>query len=96
MQSFDWARDIATPAYVLDARYFADRFDRPPWMLTYKAQQRDGPFWDRTALKTRYESVRIPAFLIGGWYDGYRDLIPRMLEHGKAPVKAIVGAWDHT
>jgi len=40
----------------------------------------------------RYESIRIPVFMIGGWYDGYRDSIPRMLEHVKAPTKAIVGA----
>ncbi len=72
---------------MIDERYFAERFDQPPWMLTYKAQQRDGPFWDRTALKTRYDSIRIPVFVIGGWYDGYRDSIPRMLEHVKAPVE---------
>ncbi len=84
------------PDYVLDAKYFRERFDQPPWMLTYKAQQREGPFWDRTALKVRYDSIKIPCFLVGGWYDGYRDSIPRMLEHVKAPVKAIVGAWDHT
>jgi hypothetical protein len=65
-------------------------------MLVYKKQQRDGPFWDRTALKTRYDAIQIPTLCIGGWYDGYRDSIPRMLEHMKAPVKAIVGAWNHT
>ncbi len=101
VDTWEMSQDLANampgaPGYVLDDRYFADRFDRPPWMLTYKAQQRDGPFWDRTALKARYESIRIPVFLIGGWYDGYRDSIPRMLEHVKSPVKAIVGAWDHT
>ena len=58
-------------------------------MLTYKRQQRDGPFWDRASAKDRYDHIRIPTFLIGGWYDGYRDSIPRMLEHVKAPVKAI-------
>ena len=63
-------------------------------MLTYKRQQRDGPFWDRTALKARYDSIRIPTFVIGGWYDGYRDSVPRMLEHLKAPIKAIVGAVE--
>ena len=62
-----------------------ERFRQPPWMLTYKRQQRDGPFWDRTALKTRYDAIRIPTFVIGGWYDGYRDSVPRMLEHMKAP-----------
>ncbi len=84
------------PDYVIDDKFFAERFDAPPWMLTYKRQQRDGPFWDRTALKTRYDSIKIPTFVIGGWYDGYRDSVPRMLEHMKAPVKAIVGAWNHT
>ncbi|HZN02705.1 MAG TPA: CocE/NonD family hydrolase, partial [Candidatus Polarisedimenticolia bacterium] len=83
------------PGYVIDDRLFADRFDQRPWMFTYKKQQRDGPFWDRTALKARYESIRIPTFVIGGWYDGYRDSVPRMLEHVKAPMKAIVGPWSH-
>ena len=91
-----WNAMPGAPGYVLDEAYFRDRFDQPPWMLTYKAQQRDGPFWDRTALKAHYESIKIPSFLIGGWYDGYRDSIPRMLEHVKAPVKALIGAWDHT
>jgi putative CocE/NonD family hydrolase len=84
------------PDYRIDDRFFAERFDQPPWMLTYKRQQRDGPFWDRTALKARYDAIRIPTFVIGGWYDGYRDSVPRMLQHMTAPVKAIVGAWNHT
>lgn len=101
VDSWEMSQDLANampgaPDYVIDDRYFAERFDQPPWMLTYKRQQRDGPFWDRTALKTRYDAIQIPTFLIGGWYDGYRDSVPRMLEHMKAPVKAIVGAWNHT
>jgi predicted acyl esterase len=64
-------------------------------MLTYKRQQRDGPFWKRTALKERYHSIRIPTFVIGGWYDGYRDSVPRMLEKLQAPAKAILGPWSH-
>jgi uncharacterized protein len=93
-QDLDNARPGA-PDYRIDEDYFRNRFDTRPWMMTYKRQQRDGPFWDRTALKTRYDSIRIPTFVIGGWYDGYRDSIPRMLEHLKAPVKAIVGPWSH-
>jgi uncharacterized protein len=101
VDSWEMMMDVANslpgaPDYKIDEKFFAERFDQPPWMLTYKRQQRDGPFWDRTALKTRYESIRIPSFLVGGWYDGYRDSVPRMLEHVKAPVKAIVGAWNHT
>jgi hypothetical protein len=94
-QDLDNARPGA-PEYRIDEAYLRDRFDTRPWMMTYKRQQRDGPFWDRTALKARYDSIRVPTFVIGGWYDGYRDSVPRMLEHLQAPVKAIVGAWHHS
>ena len=93
-QDLDNARPGA-PEYRIDDDYFRDRFDTEPWMMTYKRQQRDGPFWDRTSLKVRYDSIRVPTFVIGGWYDGYRDSVPRMLENLEAPVKAIVGAWHH-
>jgi len=81
VDSWEMGQDLANmlpgaPDFTIDDRYFADRFDTPPWMLTYKRQQRDGPFWKRTALKERYESIRIPTFVIGGLYDGYRDSVP--------------------
>jgi len=100
VDSWEMSMDLANampgaPDYGIDEAFFANRFDTPPWMFTYKRRQRDGPFWDRTALKTRYESIRIPTFVIGGWYDGYRDSVPRMLEHVKAPMKAMVGPWSH-
>ena len=101
VDSWEMSQDLANampgaPDYTIDEKYFAERFDQPPWGLTYKKQQRDGPFWDRTTLKVRYEAIQVPSLLVGGWYDGYRDSIPRMLEHLEAPVKAIVGAWNHT
>jgi uncharacterized protein len=101
VDSWEMGQDLANlvpgaPDYKVDDKYFEDRFLTPPWMLTYKRQQRDGPFWKRTALKERYDAIRIPTFVIGGWYDGYRDSVPRMLEHLKAPIKAMVGPWHHS
>jgi putative CocE/NonD family hydrolase len=93
-QDLDNARPGA-PDYLIDEAYFRDRFDTQPWMMTSKRQQRDGPFWDRASLKGRYAEIRVPTFLIGGWYDGYRDSLPRMLEKLKAPVKAMIGPWSH-
>ena len=93
-QDLDNARPGA-PDYAIDEAYFRDRFDTQPWMMTYKRQQRYGPFWERTTLKERYDSIRVPTFVIGGWYDGYRDSVPRMLEHLEAPVKAMIGPWSH-
>ena len=86
----------AAPEYIIDDEYFENRFDTKPWMLIYKTQQLDGPFWDRSSLNTRYDSIKIPTFMIGGWYDGYRDAVARMLEHMDAPVKAMIGPWAHS
>jgi hypothetical protein len=93
-QDLDNARPGA-PDYLIDEEYFRNRFDTEPWMLTYKSRQRDGPFWDRASLKGRYDAISIPTFHIGGWYDGYRDSLPRLLEHLDAPVKAMIGPWSH-
>ncbi len=94
-QDLDNARPAA-PNFEIDEKYFRERFDTTPWFLIYKRHQRDGPFWDRGSLNERYDSIRIPTFVIGGWYDGYRDSVPRMLEHLQAPVKGIIGPWTHS
>ncbi len=101
LDSYEFAQDLwnvlpAPPDYSIDEKYFRERFDTTPWLLIYKRQQRDGPFWDRASLNVRYESIKIPTFVIGGWYDGYRDSVPRMLEHLQAPVKGIIGPWGHS
>jgi len=93
-QDLDNARPGA-PGYVMDEAYFRDRFDTPPWMLTWKREQRDGPFWDRASWRDRQQQITVPGFYIGGWYDGYRDVIPRVLEHAGGPVKAMIGPWSH-
>ena len=85
------------PDFRFDDDNFRNRFDVEPWTLSHKRQQRDGPYWDRASLRGRYDEIRIPTFHIGGWYDGYRDSVARMLENVKrVPVKGMVGAWHHT
>jgi uncharacterized protein len=84
------------PEYRIDEALFENRFDTEPWVLSHKRQQRDGPYWDRGSWRDRHHEIKIPSFHIGGWYDGYRDSIPRMLEKVEAPVKAMIGPWHHT
>jgi hypothetical protein len=87
---------ITRPDYPLDEKSLAERFDAPPWSLLYKKQQRDGPFWQVSLFPARYDRIEVPVLMIGGWYDGYRDSIPRMLEKLKAPSWGIVGPWNHS
>ena len=84
------------PEYPLDEDVLRARFDSEPWLLSWLGQQQDGPYWRRASLRPDYGRLTVPAFLIGGWYDGYRDSIPRMLASCPAPVKALIGPWNHT
>lgn len=85
-----------TPGWAIDEAYFRDRFDQYPGFLTYLKQQRDGEFWRKNSLRWQPEKMRIPAYLIGGLLDGYKDSVPRMLETVKAPVRAVMGPWNHS
>ncbi|MBZ5574705.1 MAG: CocE/NonD family hydrolase, partial [Acidobacteriia bacterium] len=82
------------PDYTLDEKVLDPRFDAPPWTLLYFKHQHDGPFW-RSPVRP-YSEIKVPSFLIGGLQDGYRDSIPDMLMQTKAPIKALVGPWNHT
>jgi putative CocE/NonD family hydrolase len=83
------------PDFVLDEAWLENRFKAEPSVYAYMRNQRDGPFWDRASARGRYDRIRIPGYHIGGWYDGYRNSLPRMLENVQAPVKAMIGPWDH-
>ena len=85
-----------SPEYPLDEQVLARRFDSEPWLLTWLGQQQDGPYWRRNSLRTDYSRLKVPAFLITGWWDGYRDSVFRMTQNAHAPVRALIGPWNHT
>ena len=81
------------PEYALDDYLLNTRFEAPPWSLLYFKHQHDGRFW-RSPVRP-YNEIKVPAFLIGGMQDGYRDSIPAILEQAKVPVRALIGPWNH-
>ena len=85
---------VGAPDYSLDEKVLGPRFNSPPWSLLYLKHQHDGPFW-RDRVRPLSE-ITIPSFLVGGLQDGYRDNVPDMLMKSKAPIKAIVGPWNHS
>ncbi|MCB0687235.1 MAG: CocE/NonD family hydrolase [Saprospiraceae bacterium] len=101
IDAYEIGQDLANslpgaPDFVIDSNYFTNRFDTKPWLLIYKEQQRDGPFWNRASLNEHYPDIDVPVLAIGGLYDGYRDFIARYFEHADVPVTAILGPWNHT
>ncbi len=84
------------PDFPTDEKHVAPRFDSEPWFLLYLHHQRNGAFWLEPFQQPVYDSIQIPVYLIGGFYDGYRDNLPHMMMHVKSPVKALLGPWNHT
>jgi uncharacterized protein len=98
VDEFEVAMDLdqgrsGAPEFPLDEDTLAKRMDSTPWSLDYFRHQRNGPFW--RAPVRRLENITIPCFLIGGFQDGYRNSIARMLERVPAPVHAWLGPWNH-
>jgi putative CocE/NonD family hydrolase len=90
-----WNAVTPAPDFPTDEESLARRFDVEPWLLSWLRHQRDGPFWRRASLAPRYDRLQVPALLVGGWLDGYRDSVARMLERVPAPTRAIIGPWNH-
>jgi predicted acyl esterase len=86
-----------SPDFPTDEKSLALRFDSSPWFLLYLHEQRDGPFWRRASVAPdRYGEYSVPSFMIGGFLDGYRDSLARFFEKSKAPIKGLLGPWNHT
>jgi uncharacterized protein len=102
LDEFEPAMDLElgltrSPDFPTDEKSLAPRFDSSPWFLLYLHEQRDGPFWRRASVAPdRYGTYTVPSFMIGGFLDGYRDSLARFFEKSKAPIKALLGPWNHT
>lgn len=84
-----------SPDYRIDENYFHNRFDREPWLFTWLRQQQDGDFWRKESIKFK-TPLEVPAYLIGGLLDGYRDFVVDVGRNSKAPVIAEIGPWNHS
>jgi uncharacterized protein len=62
-----------------------------PW-LTH--QRRDG-YWQHGSICEDYATIECPVMLVGGWSDGYRDAVLRMLERLSVPRRGLIGPWSH-
>jgi len=67
-----------------------------PWAATWLAHQRRDAYWRQGSACERHADITCPVFAIGGWMDGYRDMVLRMVEHVRAPVRGLIGPWGHT
>jgi len=62
-----------------------------PWL---RHQHRDA-YWKHGSVCEDYSAISAAVLSIGGWHDGYRNTISHLVKNLEAPVKGIVGPWNH-
>ena len=66
-----------------------------PYLLKWYRHQTDGEYWRNGSVRDAPERIRCPAFLIGGWRDGYTNPPLRLYEALPGPKKVWIGPWNH-
>ena len=62
-----------------------------PWLT----HQRRDQYWQHGSVCEEYAAIQCPVYAVGGWADGYRNAVFRMLEHLSCPRKGLIGPWSH-
>jgi putative CocE/NonD family hydrolase len=57
-------------------------------------QWRDA-YWRHGSACEDYGAIQCPVYAVGGWTDGYTNVVPRLLEHLTVPRKGLIGPWAH-
>jgi putative CocE/NonD family hydrolase len=67
-----------------------------PFIEPWLTHQRRDAYWQQGSVCENYGAIRCPVFAVGGWSDGYRDMVLRVVEHVRSPVRGMIGPWGHT
>ena len=52
-------------------------------------------FWKHASVREDYRAIRCPVYAIGGWVDGYKNPVLRLMAGLDVPRKALIGPWTH-
>ena len=71
---------------------------RSQFWRDYLTHSQDDAFWKRISIRDKYDSIDIPVFIMGGWYDyyageGFTNFVNLKAAGKKA--KIIMGPWSH-
>ncbi|MXZ80977.1 MAG: CocE/NonD family hydrolase [Gammaproteobacteria bacterium] len=65
------------------------------WLVDWFRHQHRNEFYAHGSICENYADVDVPVYLVGGWADGYTNVVLRMLEHLSCPRKGLIGPWGH-
>ncbi|WP_431300951.1 CocE/NonD family hydrolase [Tabrizicola sp. BL-A-41-H6] len=103
-ENFGWASVMlsyssrpADPLLRLDWREdWLLRLDGNPWLAPrWAAEQARGDYWRHGSVCEDWGKMTVPVLAVGGWADGYMNMVGALVENAVGPVKGIVGPWVH-
>ncbi|MEP1209762.1 MAG: CocE/NonD family hydrolase [Rhizobiaceae bacterium] len=105
LENFGWSANMLSyssrppdPALVGDEWHdmWLHRLNNQPWhWSTWMRHQHRDEYWKHGSVCEDYGAIKAAVLSIGGWHDGYRNTISHLVENLSAPVKGIVGPWNH-
>ncbi len=69
--------------------------NEPFFMKEWLAHQRRDAFWKHGSIGEDFSAVEVPALVIAGWADGYRNTPLLAVEGLGDKAKALIGPWVH-
>lgn len=66
-----------------------------PFVETWMAHPLRDDYWKQGSVCEDFSAITCPVYAIGGWADGYRNAIPRLLDGLTCPKKGLIGPWAH-
>ncbi|MDW9399920.1 CocE/NonD family hydrolase [Sinorhizobium meliloti] len=73
-----------------------ERLENEPFFLEeWLEHQRRDDFWRHGSISEDFDGFPIPALMIAGWADGYRNTPIKAVEGLGGKAKALIGPWVH-
>lgn len=105
LNNFEWGAEFKEvmvgppdPALVGDRwrAMWMQRLNATPAVLaTWLSHQRYDAFWQHGSVAVDYSRIKVPALIVDGQVDAYRDFLPRLLKNLDVPRKGLFGPWGH-
>lgn len=72
------------------------RLENAPFLAeTWHRENLRNDYWKHGSVCENYDDISAAVFAIGGWHDGYRNTPAHLAANVKAPVRALLGPWNH-
>ena len=72
------------------------RLDNLPLLADiWLSQQRRSKYWRHGSVCENYTAIKAAVLAVGGFHDGYRNTVSKLVLNLSSPVKGIIGPWNH-